>query len=325
MGWRGPVPVAPAVESAMPVPSHQTFMRPLLEVLSDGREHVIRQVYSELADRFDLTETDRQELIPSGSQPLLHNRVGWAKTYLVKAGLVESPRRGVLRITDRGRQAVHDQRPINTAYLREFPEFVEFFRGAVDIHQPSQNRNAGVPAELPAAAETTPEELIEAGYQQVQNALAADLLERVKGCPPAFFERLVVDLLVKMGYGGSVSDAGRAVGRSGDQGIDGIIKEDRLGLGVIYLQAKRWEATIGRPDIQQFAGALQGQRARRGVFITTSAFSREAHQYAETIETRIVLIDGPELATLMIAHGVGVTTVASYELKRVDSDYFSED
>ncbi len=300
-------------------------MRPLLETLSDGREHIIRDVYPELADRFELTESDRQELIPSGSQRLLHNRVGWAKTYLVKAGLLASPRRGVILITDRGRQALDDLRPINTAYLREFPEFAEFFRGGGDIQALAQNENAAVPAELPAAAETTPEELIDAGYQQIQNALAADLLERVKACPPSFFERLVVDLLVKMGYGGSVSDAGRAIGRSGDHGIDGIIKEDRLGLGVIYLQAKRWDATVGRPEIQQFAGALQGQRARRGVFITTSAFSREAHQYADTIETRIVLIDGAELAKLMIAHGVGVTTVAAYELKRVDSDYFSED
>lgn len=309
----------------MPVPTHQAFMRPLLETLSDGQDHVLRNVYSQLADRFELTDSDRQQLIPSGSQPLLHNRVGWAKTYLVKAGLLESPRRGVIRITDRGRQALHGERPINTAYLREFPEFVEFFRGGGDAREPAQNESPAAPPEFQASAETTPEELIDAGYQQVQNALAADLLERVKACPSSFFERLVVDLLVKMGYGGSVTDAGRAIGRSGDHGIDGIIKEDRLGLGVIYLQAKRWDATVGRPEIQQFAGALQGQRARRGVFITTSAFSREARQYADTIETRIVLIDGAELAKLMIAHGVGVTTVAAYELKRIDSDYFSEE
>ena len=163
------------------------------------------------------------------------------------------------------------------------------------------------------------------GYEQLEKALSSDLLDQVRAASPAFFERLVIEVLVKMGYGGSLADAGKAVGKSGDEGIDGIIKEDRLGLDVIYLQAKRWQNTVGRPDIQQFAGALQGQRARKGVFITTSSFSAEARQYAANIETRIVLVDGSELARLMIAHGVGVTPVAVYELKRVDSDYFTEE
>jgi restriction system protein len=209
--------------------------------------------------------------------------------------------------------------------LRQFQEFVDFFRGSADEAAPTAAAPAQPIAPPTTTAETTPEELIEAGFQQVQRALASDLLERVKASSPAFFERLVVELLVKMGYGGSLTDAGRALGRSGDQGIDGIIKEDRLGLDVIYLQAKRWDNTVGRPDIQQFAGALQGQRARKGVFITTSSFSSEAKQYAAAIDTRIVLIEGTELARLMIAHGVGVTPVAVYELKRVDSDYFSEE
>lgn len=187
-------------------------------------------------------------------------------------------------------------------------------------------RKATRPArEVAATAETTPEELILSGYRQIQAALASDLLDRVKAASPAFFERLVVQLLVAMGYGGSIEDAGKALGKPGDEGIDGIIKEDRLGLDVIYLQGKRWEKTIGRPDIQQFAGALQGQRARKGVFITTSTFSADARQYAERIDTRIILIDGTELAKLMIAHGVGVTPVAVYELKRVDSDFFAEE
>jgi restriction system protein len=283
----------------------------------------LRPPTSQLA-RFQLSEADRDELIPSGTQPLLANRIGWAKTYLLKAGLVQSPRRGVIRITDRGRQALATDERIDSRYLRRFPEFVDFQRSSGADEDPIPGQPQPTPT-VPVPAETTPEELIEAGYRQVQNALASDLLDRVKGASPAFFERLVVELLVKMGYGGSLADAGKAVGRSGDQGIDGIIKEDRLGLDVIYLQAKRWESTVGRPDIQQFAGALQGQRARKGVFITTSNFSADARQYAANIDTGIVLIDGNELARLMIAHGVGVTPVALYELKRIDSDYFAEE
>jgi restriction system protein len=306
----------------MPVPGYQEFMRPLLEVVSDGQDHNVREVYAEVADRLKLTETDREELIPSGTQRLLDNRAGWCKTYLLKAGLVESPRRAFIRITERGRQALAGTERIDSRYLRRFPEFAVFQRGD-DTEE--RNAEADKITEAAGTAETTPEELILSGYRQVQTALASDLLERVKAASPAFFERLVVQLLVAMGYGGSMEDAGKAIGRSGDEGIDGIIKEDRLGLDVIYLQAKRWENKIGRPDIQQFAGALQGQRARKGVFITTSAFSAEARQYAERIDTRIILIDGTELARLMIAHGVGVTPVAVYELKRVDSDFFAEE
>jgi restriction system protein len=223
--------------------------------------------------------------------------------------------------TNFGATAPKGTERIDSRYLRRFPEFVEFQRGdaeekATDVEQSG---------EANVTAEATPEELILSGYQQVQNALASDLAERVKAASPTFFERLVVQLLVAMGYGGSMEDAGKTIGRSGDEGIDGIIKEDRLGLDVIYLQAKRWERTIGRPEIQQFAGALQGQRARKGVFISTSSFSGEAREYAGRIDTRIVLIDETELARLMIAHGVGVTPIAVYELKRVDSDFFPEE
>ena len=244
----------------MPVPGYQEFMRPLLEALSDGREQNVREAYSTVADRLHLTEADRQELIPSGTQRLLDNRAGWAKTYLLKAGLLESPRRAIVRITARGRQALEGSERIESRYLRRFPEFVEFQRGGDDEDRSPSVEKA---QEAVVTSETTPEELILSGYRQVQTALASDLLERVKAASPAFFERLVVQLLVAMGYGGSIEDAGKALGKPGDEGIDGIIKEDRLGLDVIYLQAKRWEKTIGRPDIQQFAGALQGQRAER--------------------------------------------------------------
>jgi len=305
----------------MPVPGYQEFMRPLLDVFSDGHDHNVRVAYAAVADRLGLTEADRQELIPSGTQRLLDNRAGWAKTYLVKAGLLESPRRAFIRLAARGRQALTDTARIDSRYLRRFPEFLEFAGGDGDVKAPdvAQSRDASV------ITETTPEERILSGFQQVQSALASDLLERVKAASPTFFERLVVQLLVSMGYGGSMEDAGKAIGRSGDEGIDGIIKEDRLGLDVIYLQAKRWERTIGRPEIQQFAGALQGQRARKGVFITTSSLSGDARDYAGRIDTRIILIDSTELGRLMIAHGVGVTPIAIYELKRVDSDFFAED
>jgi len=244
----------------MPVPGYQEFMRPLLEVVRDGGDHNVREVYSTAADRLGLTEADRQDLIPSGTQRLLDNRAGWAKTYLLKAGLLDSPRRASIRLTDRGRQALDGTERIDSRYLRRFPEFVEFQRGGAEEKASDVEQSR----EATATAETTPEELILSGYQQVQSALASDLAERVKAASPTFFERLVVQLLVSMGYGGSMEDAGKAIGRSGDEGIDGIIKEDRLGLDVIYLQAKRWERTIGRPEIQQFAGALQGQRARMG-------------------------------------------------------------
>jgi restriction system protein len=305
----------------MPIPGYQSFHRPLLELAADGGEHLFRHAVEQMATRFAVTPEERETLIPSGTQRLLDNRVGWSKTYLVKAGLLEAPRRGVFRITERGRQALADGGDINFRYLRQFPEFVDFV-GA-------RETEAGV-AEAAAVgpqltSETTPEELVEAGYQQLSRALASELRERLKLCSPPFFERVVVQLLVAMGYGGSLSDAGQAIGKSGDEGLDGIIKEDRLGLDVIYVQAKRWQATVGRPDIQQFAGALQGQRARKGVFITTSSFSAEARDYAARIDTRIVLIDGDELAKLMINHSVGVATAATYELKRVDSDYFIEE
>ena len=242
------------------------------------------------ADRLQLTDADRQELNQSGTQRLLDNRVGWARTYLLKARLLESPRRAIVRITQRGREALSGNARIDSRFLRQFPEFIEFVRGGdgegIDGGDEKQ------PIAPPIPPDKTPEELIETGYRQVQSALASDLLERVRAASPRFFEHLVVQLLVAMGYGGSMEDAGKA---------------------------------IGRPDIQQFAGALQGQRARKGVFITTSSFSADAKQYAERIDTRIILIDGTELARLMIAHGVGVTPVAVYELKRVDSDFFAED
>jgi restriction system protein len=302
----------------MAIPDYQSIMLPLLKFAEDGKEHSLRETIEALADEFELTDEERTELLPSGQQATFDNRVGWARTYLKKAGLLKSTRRGYYQISKRGEDVLEEGPPeIDNTYLKQFPEFIEFTR--------SKQTEAGT-AEGKTDDTRTPEEEIEAAYQNVKQGLVADLLQTIKDHSPAFFERLVIDLLVKMGYGGTRKDAGQAIGRSGDGGIDGIIKEDRLGLDIVYIQAKRWDNnTIGRPEIQKFAGALQGQRARKGIFITTSTFSEAALEYVSRIDSKIVLIDGETLAQLMIDYNVGVTPIASYEIKRVDSDYFTEE
>jgi restriction system protein len=303
----------------MAIPDFQTVMLPLLRVAADGAEHSKRESVEALASEFGLTDEERHELLPSGRQATFDNRVAWAATYLKKAGLLESTRRAHFRITDRGRSVLSENPSrVDMKLLERFPEYLEF------RSRRSSNGGPTAAAVEEPADEQTPEEAIESGYQRIRGELADEILQQIMACSPAFFEQLVIDLLVRMGYGGTRKDAGQAVGRSGDGGIDGIIKEDRLGLGVIYLQAKRWEGAVGRPEIQKFVGALQGQRARRGVFITTSSFTKEAVQYTAMIENKVVLIDGEMLAQLMIDHGVGVSSVATYEVKRVDSDYFAE-
>jgi restriction system protein len=300
-------------------------MLPLLRVAADEREHAIREAIEQLADEFGLTPEERRELLPSGQKPTFDNRVHWARTYLKQAGLLDSPRRGYFMITPRGHDVLRkDPGRIDVDFLSQFEEFLQFRsrRGTRTKIDPGREQE-GLPRLIQAGAET-PEEAVEAAYQDIRNGVAKDLIQQIKECSPAFFERLVVDLLVRMGYGGTRKDAGEAIGRSGDGGIDGIIKEDRLGLDIVYVQAKRWDAQVGRPEIQKFAGALQGQRARKGVFITTSSFSREAEEYASAIDTKIILIDGDRLAQLMIDYDVGVTSFASYELKKIDADYFSE-
>jgi len=302
----------------MAIPDYQSIMLPLLKHLGDGNEHTLRETIDTLANQFALTDEERRELLPSGQQAAFDNRVGWARTYMKKACLLVTTRRACFKITDRG-LAVLKRRPkeINIAFLSQFPEFVEFRQRR---ERPEQAE------EQPAAADVqTPEEAMESAFQRLRQELTAEILQAIRNCSPAFFERLVIDLLVKMGYGGTRVDAGQAIGRSGDDGIDGIIKEDRLGLDAVYIQAKRWESSVGRPEIQKFAGALEGQRARKGIFITTSSFSQEARDYVSRISSRIVLIDGDWLGQLMMDYDIGVTTTASYALKRVDSDYFSEE
>jgi restriction system protein len=299
----------------MAIPDYQACMLPLLEALGDGKDHHIQKLTGMVADRFGLTDAERDMVLPSGRRVIV-NRVGWAKTYLKKAGLVTNPRRGTVRITPEGSAALQ-QKPqrIDTALLNKYPGFKEF----VEKQSPEP---AGEEA-MPNTA--TPEEALEVSYSTLRSALADELLDRMNGCTPAFFERLVVDLLVAMGYGGSIADAGQAIGKTGDGGIDGIIKEDKLGLDVVCIQAKRWKQTVGRPEVQAFAGSMEGFRARKGVLITTSAFSKEAEEFVRMIERKIVLIDGQRLAQLMIDHGIGVAVAREYVVKKLDQDYFDED
>jgi restriction system protein len=291
-------------------------MRPLLEHLADGRMPSNRETIDALSKHFQLTDEELGELLPSGQQSVFMNRVAWAKAHLKKAVLLESPSRGQYKITPRGLEALaQSNQPINLKYLKRFEEY---------SYGNSGNSNAKEKDEQKPSDTLTPSEHIEIGYQRIREELEDELLTKIKELSPAFFERLVVELLVAMGYGGSRKDAGQTIGRSGDGGIDGVIKEDRLGLDTIYIQAKRWEGVVGRPEIQKFAGALQGQRAKKGVFITTSGFSKEAIEYASMIDNKIVLMGGKELTGLMIDYDVGVSKIASYDVKRMDLDYFEE-
>jgi len=308
----------------MAIPSYAALLRPLLACFAeDGELHHVREFYDRLASQFQLSIEEREFPMPSGQGPLFLNRVGWARTYLKRSGLIETVRRGFHRATARGRQALVDcPETITTEYLSRFPEFLAFAGG----DQRGEEQTSVIPIATPPSG-LSPEEALFASHQALRRRLASEILERTIESSAGFFERLVVRLLVKIGYGGSLRDAGEAVGQSGDEGIDGVIKEDRLGLDAIYLQAKKWagDRRVGRPDIQQFVGALQGKRARKGVFITTASFTADAREYAARMEPTVILVDGAMLAELMIEHEVGVTTEAVYAVKRVDSDFFEED
>lgn len=300
----------------MAIPDYQTIMLPLLKLAVDKREHPMWQAIDTLADQFNLNNEERRELLSSGHHAIFDNRVGWARTYMKKAGLLELPRRGYFRITDRGLEVLKRNPPrIDVKFLFQFKEFREFrvFRREKTTVQEGVKEEQG----------RTPEEILGDAYQNLRDSLANDLLEQIKSSPPSLFENIVIDLLVKMGYGGSRKDAGEAIGKTGDEGIDGIIKEDPLGLDIIYIQAKKWENTVSRPEIQKFAGALQGKRARKGIFITTSNYTREARDFASSIDTKIILIDGDQLAQLMIDNNIGVSSSAMYETKKIDLDYFT--
>ncbi len=307
----------------MAVPDYQSVMLPLLQFAEQKKtETSTSEAVEALAKELSLTEDDLKEMLPSGIQSTFFNRVGWASTYMKKAGLLEATRRGFYRITDRGKDLVKKQpKAINVKLLKQYPEFLEFqqLKGTRTGDTVNDSKRAS------DVSTATPSEALEAAYENLRDELADELLARLKKTSPAFFERVVVELLVKMGYGGSRADAGKAIGRSGDGGIDGIIKEDKLGLDVVYIQAKRWDNNpVGRPDVMQFAGALQAQRANKGIFITTSRFTDDARNYVSQIGNKIVLIDSEQLTGLMIEHDVGVSTVSLYQVKKIDSDYFEE-
>lgn len=305
------------------IPDYQSLMLPLLKLVANGQEHKYRDLVEHLAVEFRVSDEERKQRLASGIQTVFDNRVGWAKTYLKKAGLLDSPRWATFVITEIGKQTLaKNLARIDAKYLRQFPSFMEFQNASRTINESEEDETNSNESN-----KQTPEERLDKAYQSIRKSLASELLNKVVLLSPAFFERLVVELLVKMGYGGSIKDAGKAIGKSGDEGIDGTIKEDKLGLDIIYIQAKRWKPgnVVGRPEIQKFVGALAGQGAKKGIFITTSTFTKEALDYTPRNETKIVLIDGEQLAQLMIDSNLGCTTQQTYEIKKIDSDYFEEE
>lgn len=299
----------------MAIPKFQEITLPMLKLAADGEVWSLADAREELAKHFQLTEEELEELLPSGRQARFANRVAWAKVYLERGGLLSSPKRAHFQITERGREVLQDPPDeVSIKFLSQYPEFQEFrSRSSNNTEGESVDENSD-----------TPEETLESAYLTIRKNLASEVLERVKSCTPRFFEHLVVDLLLKMGYGRAGGGSGQRVGQAGDEGIDGIISEDRLGLEMVYLQAKRWEGTVGRPEIQKFVGALHGKRARKGVFITTGSFSADAAAYVQTIDPKVALIDGKQLADYMIDFGLGVSLARAYDVKRIDTDYFEE-
>jgi restriction system protein len=307
----------------MAVPDYQSLMLPLLRFAEEKKDEISTgEAVEVLAKELALTDDDLKEMLPSGIQSAFVNRVGWASTYMKKAGLLESTRRGYYRITSRGQDLLKKQpKAVTVKLLKQYPEFLEFqqLKGTRSGEKVSSAGGA------PDISTATPSEALETAYENLRDELADELLARLKKSSPSFFERVVVELLVKMGYGGSRADAGKAIGRSGDGGIDGIIKEDRLGLDVVYIQAKRWDNnSVGSPVVMQFAGALQAQKANKGIFLTTSRFTDDARSYVSQIGSKIVLIDGEQLTNLMIENDVGVAPVSLYPVKKIDADYFDE-
>jgi restriction system protein len=303
----------------MTVPGFQTWFLPMLKHVGDGQTHKLATLYEELAGAMQLSVDDLQEMLPSGKQLIYKNRIGWARTYLTKAGLLEAPARGQVRITTRGLEVLSSQpAAVNVSFLKQYQEFRDFHE-----YKGPSTAAPGTGTSVDEGGDT-PEEALEKAHLELREGVSQELLSRLKASPPEFFEYVVVELLLRMGYGGSRKEAGKTLGRSNDGGVDGVIAEDRLGLDQVYIQAKRWEGTVGRPVVQAFAGSLDGVRARKGVVLTTSSFSSGALEYAAMIEKSIVLVDGEQLVALMFEHNLGVSPVSSYEVKRVDLDFFED-
>lgn len=306
---------------SMPIPNFQSFFVPILRVASDGKTHTPREFEEGSAAALKLTSEDRSQMLTSGTMTVVMDRTGWAYYHLYRAGLLERPKRGTYSITERGRKILAEfPDRIDQKILRGFPEYMDYL-----APRPGRNAVAAEAVDASVGSET-PQQAMEEAFLLLRKRLAQDVLDSVLGQTPAFFERLVVNLLVKMGYGGSREDAGEAIGQSGDEGIDGVIKEDRLGLDIIYIQAKKWATTskIDRQGVQAFVGSLAGKQAQKGVFITTSSFQDSARQYVKHLTQKVILIDGVQLAELCIEFGIGVTESASYVLKKIDPDFFAE-
>lgn len=301
------------------IPTYEQIMLPFLKCLRDFKEHSLQEVHDQLAEVFNLTEAERKELLPSGQQPVFRNRLGWARTYLSKAKLIETPRRANFKITERGNSVLgQNLSELSADFLTQYPEFVEFklFRKPKGAESSMES--------ISLSNSVTPEENLEYAFQKLRSELAKEILETVKKCSPSFFEKLVIDLLLRMGYGGSRQDAGEALGKSGDGGIDGIIKEDKLGLDTIYIQAKKWENVVPVKEVRDFTGALASKKARKGIFITTSSFPQSVYDFVTKVEYKIVLIDGEQLAYYMIENNVGLSLINEYQVKKIDTDYFEE-
>ncbi|MDH4129588.1 MAG: restriction endonuclease [Spirochaetota bacterium] len=308
----------------MPIPDYQTIMKPLLEYVKDGKTYTLKETYEKIADHFYLTEEEKNKLLSSGKKMIYKDRTSWAKTYMKKAGLLEDVKWGHFKITQKGKDLLSENPDkINDDLLMRYEDFRDFKKP-----NKAEKLNDVNDVEIDEITEKTPEETLDYSIQKINENVLDDLLETVKSCSPLFFERLVIELLVKMGYGGSMKEAGEVLGKSGDEGIDGIIKEDRLGLDVIYVQAKRWsDKTITSSDIDQFVGALTKKGALKGVFITTSSFTRNAIDNIKENKglQKVILIDGKKLVELMFEHNLGVDIANTYQIKKIDTDYFDED
>ncbi|HMV42338.1 MAG TPA: restriction endonuclease [Leptospiraceae bacterium] len=307
----------------MAIPDFQSIMLPLLKYLKDQKEQSSKDIKDHICKEFKLTQKDLEAKLPSSSSiSLISNRVAWAEAHMKMAGIIESPRRGFYKITNEGLNVLKNPpEKINIKFLATFEPYK---RKREDWQNKEKEENNSV-NENDEVNSLTPDEMLEIGYKKIKNELSIELLNKIKECSPKFFESLVVELLIKMGYGGSLEERGSITGKVGDEGIDGVIKEDKLGLDIIYIQAKKWEGNIGRPEIQKFVGALQGQRAKKGIFITTSSFNENSYDYVSKIDIKVVLINGEELANLMIDYNVGVASKRSFEIKKIDTDYFIEE
>lgn len=306
----------------MTIPTFEQIMPVILNMAAESDQIAIRHCMDNVADHFNLSEEEREQTLPSGKQKVLYNRTYWASFDLLKAGLLEKRQRGIYAITERGRDVYStDIDKLSRQYLSRYPEYAEYL-------SPNKKDDASEPEIISIESSTlTPQERIEKAYRELHQILKAELMERILSCSPEFFEKLIIDLMIGMGYGGSLKEAAEHVGKSNDGGIDGVINEDRLGLDRIYLQAKRYASqnTVGRPELQGFAGSLLGRGANKGVFVTTSSFTKGAMDYVENLPQRIVLVDGDELTTLMIKYGVGVRMEQRFELMKADEDYYIED